>query len=160
MTGSHSNKRRRTPTTAGSLGTWQLIWDDQQLPPPLGPLRVVSPSKKSRATNQYSVHLLTQEGKAVGCGWEPPSTKALDLSPEDFINELDSYAQCNRCFKRYSYPKEWHAEVIQTQGALSEGSLSSLSSGSDTLDSVDTESDMEKTNGAALSQQQILLPAT
>ena len=118
MTGSHSNKRRRTPTTAGSLGTWQLIWDDQQLPPPLGPLRVVSPSKKSRATNQYSVHLLTQEGKAVGCGWEPPSTKALDLSPEDFINELDSYAQCNRCFKRYPYPKEWHAEVIQTQGPL------------------------------------------
>ena len=120
MTGSHS-KRRRTPTTAGSLGTWQLIRDDQQLPPPLGPLRVVSSSKKSRATNQYTVHLLTQEGKAVGCGWEPPSTKALDLSPEDFSHELDSYAQCNRCFKRCSYPKEWHAEVIQTQGALSEG---------------------------------------
>ena len=119
MTGSHSNKRRRTPTTAGSLGTWQLIRDDQQLPPPLGPLRVVSSSKKSRATNQYTVHLLTQEGKAVGCGWEPPSTKALDLSPEDFSHELDSYAQCNRCFKRCSYPK--HAEVIQTQGALSEG---------------------------------------
>ena len=53
-------------------------------PPPLGPLRVMSSSKKSRATNQYTVHLLTQEGKAVGCGWEPPSTKALDLSPEDF----------------------------------------------------------------------------
>ena len=88
----------------------------------------MSSSKKSRATNQYTVHLLTQEGKAVGCGWEPPSTKALDLSPEDFRKELDSYAQ------EYSYPKEWHAKVIRTQGALSEGSLSSLSSGSDTLD--------------------------
>ena len=114
----------------------------------------MSSSKKARATNQYTVHLLTQEGKAVGCGWEPPSTKALDLSPEDFRKELDSYAQ------EYSYPKEWHAKVIRTQGALSEGSLSSLSSGSDTLDLVDTESDMEKINGAALSQQQILLLAT
>ena len=44
--------------------------------------------------------------------------------------------------------------------APSQKGLSSLSSGSDTLDSVDTESDMEKIYGAALSQQQILLPAT
>ena len=44
--------------------------------------------------------------------------------------------------------------------APSQKGLSSLSSGSETLDSVDTESDMEKINGAALSQQQILLPAT
>ena len=158
MTGSHSNKRRRTPTTAGSLGTWQLIRDDQQLPPPLGPLRVVSSSKKSRATNQYTVHLLTQEGKAVGCGWEPPSTKALDLLKTSSTNltltPSATGASSDTHTQRSGTPRSSRPR------ALSEGSLSSLSSGSDTLGSVDTESEMEKTNGAALSQQQILLPAT
>ena len=110
---------------------------------------MVSASKK-KSSGQYTVHLLTQEGKAVGCGWEPPTTKALDLSPQDFINDLDSYAQCNRCFKKYTFPREWHDEIVQAQGTISDESLSSLSSGSDTLDSIDTDSDNEKTSGQAL----------
>ena len=78
---------------------------------------------------------------------EPPTTKAL---AQDFINDLDSYAQCNRCFKKYTFPREWRDEIVQAQGTISDESLSSLSSGSDTLDSIDTDSDNEKTSGQAL----------
>ena len=135
-------KAALTPPSTG----WSLISGGQELPPPLGPLRVVSASKK-KSSGQYTVHPHTE---AVGCGWEPPTTKALDLSPQDFINDLDSYAQCNRCFKKYTFPREWHDEIVQAQGTISNESLSSLSSGSDTLDSVDTDSDNEKTSGQAL----------
>ena len=120
-------RRKHTPPSTGN-SSWSLISGGQELPPPLGPLRVVSASKK-KSSGQYTVHLFTQEGKAVGCGWEPPATKALDLSPQDFINDLDSYAQCNRCFKKYTFPREWHDEIVQAQGIISDDSLSSLSSG-------------------------------
>ena len=52
----------------------------------------------------------------------------------------------------FAYPKDWHYETIQTDGAASPGSISSLSSGMETMDSVDTESDNEKTLGSAPGQ--------
>ena len=61
-------RRKHTPPSTGN-SSWSLISGGQELPPPLGPLRVVSASKK-KSSGQYTVHLLTQEGKAVGCGWE------------------------------------------------------------------------------------------
>ena len=50
----------------------------------------------------------------------------------------------------YTFPREWRDEIVQAQGTISDESLSSLSSGSDTLDSIDTDSDNEKTSGQAL----------
>eukprot|EP00435_Cladocopium_sp_Y103_P060109 s690_g21.t2 len=72
-------KKRRSPL---SVGSWEAISEGRPLPPPLGPLRVVAATKKARGSQTFKVHLLTQEGRAIGCGWEPPATKALDLDPE------------------------------------------------------------------------------
>ena len=106
---------------------------------------MVATSKKSRATSLTFHFLIEDRKQSGGLRLEPPSSKALDLTP-------DSYIQCGRCFKKYTYPKDGHYETIQTDGAASSGSISSLSSGSETMDSVDTESDNEKTLGSALSQ--------
>ena len=70
-------RRKHTLPSTGNSG-WSLISGGQELPPPLGPLRVVAASKK-KSSGQFTVRLLKQEGKAIGCGWEPPTTKALDL---------------------------------------------------------------------------------
>eukprot|EP00435_Cladocopium_sp_Y103_P020490 s1944_g5.t1 len=142
-------KKWRSPL---SVGSWEAISEGRPLPPPLGPLRVVAATKKARGSQTFTVHLLTQEGRAIGCGWEPPATKALDLDPKDFINEYDSYAQCNRCFKNHTFPEDWHQEAVELQQVVSDDSIS-LSSGSDTVDSEDTESDKEKTPGDVLSQK-------
>ena len=126
MTGSHPNKRRRTPTTARSLETWQLIRDDQELHPHWVHCGWCHPRRNLGQRISIPCTSLPRKGK--------PWDVVGNHHQRRHWTCHHSYAQCNRCFKRYSYPKEWHAEVIQTQGALSEGSLSSLSSGSDTLD--------------------------
>ena len=75
--------------------------------PPLGPLRVVSASRPVRSSGLYTIHLLTTEGRASGCGWQPTPSKALDLNPDDYQAEHLKYVQCNRCFKKYTFPTGW-----------------------------------------------------
>ena len=114
------------------------------LEPPLGPLRVVSATKPVRASGLYTIHLLTTEGRAIGFGWQPTSTKALDLNPDDYQAEHLKCVQCNRCFKKYTFPTGWGEmrppEPIQSE----DDGASTVSSGSLTDDQDDTASEAEQ----------------
>ena len=106
----------------------------------IGPLTVicrVSGSKRS----QKIMHLLTPEGRAVGCGWLPSSDKYQCLAEQDIKGEPASYSCCSKCFKLYTWPTSWRLQHGATS-LLDEDSLSSC--GSLTDDSVDTASENEQ----------------
>lgn len=126
--------------------------------PPKEELRVVAATRKSRCSGTFTVHLLGVDGKAVGCGWEPPTTKALDLTAMHYIAEFDSYAKCARCFKNHTFPPGWDSDGAEPEAVADEAS--SLSSGSDTDDSVDTASDKDKVVGKTLWDGALPIEAT
>ena len=112
--------------------------------PPLGPLRVVSASRPVRSSGRYTIHLLTTEGKAIGCGWQPNSSKALDLNPDDYQAEHLKYVQCNRCFKKYTFPTGWGEMRPPEPIHSDDDGASTVSSGSLTDDQDDTASEAEQ----------------
>eukprot|EP00438_Fugacium_kawagutii_P009017 Skav202952 [mRNA] locus=scaffold2274:60:872:+ [translate_table: standard] len=124
----------------------------QKVTPPVAPrvlfedddtsLRIVYSDCRSFQLTTYRIHLLNDEGQAVGCGWRPKSGKVQDLKKEDFIRERDLYGKCVRCFKNHSLPMSWTLDTDSILDAPGD-SDSSVSSGSDTDDSVDTESENE-----------------
>ena len=121
---------------------WHIFEDNSQ------DLRVVAATRQSRSTKTFTIHLLDKSGRAVGCGWDPPPTKALDLNPDDYIAEFDSYAKCTRCFKHHTFPTAWGSDGAEPE--VHADCPSSPSSGTDTDDSVDTASDDEKVPGKIL----------
>ena len=100
------------------------------------PLRVVAAVKRTGNAGQSRIHLLNDEGTAVGCGWRPAA------SVLDYMTEQEAYGKCERCFKRYGFPADWVLEPAEVP-TLQEDSDSSTDSGSETDDSVDTQSETE-----------------
>ena len=139
-----------TPVRTPGSSSWSAISNDRDSPAPKvlftepapGSLRVVSSRTRTTASGQYRIHLLNGEGTAVGCGWRPKSGSVEDLSPDDFRNEMGLYGKCTRCFKSHDLPLEYQQGPAQVNDAPVD-SDSSNESGSDTDDSVDTESDKE-----------------
>lgn len=140
-----------SPLTGGSNKSGQSSWQLVDHPPPTPkelfpaqdhPLRIVVSKCRSFQHISYRIHLLTDDGVAVGCGWRPKSGKVEDLRQDDFIREKDIYGKCTRCFKNHSLPSSWTDDPSKLAEAPAD-SDSSLSSGSDTDDSVDTESENE-----------------
>ena len=60
----------------------------------------------------------------------------------DYMTEPEAYGKCERCFKRYGFPADWVLEPVEVP-TLQEDSDSSTDSGSETDDSVDTQSETE-----------------
>ena len=75
----------------------------------------------------------------MGCGWRPAP---LELSVLDYMTEQEAYGKCERCFKRHGFPADWALEPAEVP-TLQEDSDSSTDSGSETDDSVDTQSETE-----------------
>lgn len=107
------------------------------------PYRVVSASKPSRNTGLMNIRLLTKEDKKIGCGWQPPASKAVDLNLTDYNHAPDTYSKCARCFKKRSFPKGWNVEPPD-DGASSSDNSSAMSSDLFSEASDDTASNNEK----------------
>ena len=103
------------------------------------PLRVVAAVKRTGNAGQSRIHLLNVEG---GCGWRPAASKVQELSVLDYMTEQEAYGKCERCFKRHGFPADWALEFAEVP-AMEEDSDSSTDSGSETDDSVDTQSETE-----------------
>ena len=71
------------------------------------PYGCISSCSRTTASGQYRIHLLNQEGTAVGCGWRPKSGSFEDFSPDDFLNEMALYGKRTRCFKSHDLPGEY-----------------------------------------------------
>ena len=106
------------------------------------PLRVVAAVKRTGNAGQSRIHLLNVEGTAVGCGWRPAASKVQKLSVLDYMTEQEAYGKCERCFKRHGFPADWALEPAEVP-TLQEDFNSSADSGSETDDSVDTQSETE-----------------
>ena len=130
-----------------STGSWQKLSWSPGLPESTsrgGSLRVVSASKVNRSTGLMNIHLLNQDGKAVGCGWQPSASKALDLNPEDYRQEPHRYAKCTRCFKSHDFPSDWGNTHQVEPASTSDSDSDALSSDLFSDDANDTASDDDK----------------
>eukprot|EP00435_Cladocopium_sp_Y103_P059424 s598_g21.t1 len=135
---------------SGRSSRWSLVDPPVEHPSPteLFPdlsqhdLRVVVTVAKATAVGLYRIHLLTDEGVAVGCGWRPKAGAITELTHLDFSREPKAYGKCTRCFKGHSFPATW----TQEEEVVADAHLDSSSdpdTGSDTDDSVDTGSEQE-----------------
>ena len=114
--------------SAPSARSWSVVEDL--------PLRVVAAVNRTGNAGQSRIHLLNVEGTAVGCGWRPAASKVHELSVLDYMTEQEAYGKCERCFKRHGFPADWALEPAEVP-TLQEDS------GSETDDSVDTQSETE-----------------
>ena len=97
-----------------------------------------------------NIHLLNWDGKAVGCGWQPTASKALDLHPDDYSQEPHKYAQCTRCFKNHDFPTNLGSAMRVENVETSDLDSDALSSDLVSDDANDTASEYEKATAAAL----------
>ena len=138
---------KQAASPVSSTGSWQKISGSPGLPEITqqgAPLRVVSASKVNRSTGLMNIHLLNHDGKAVGCGWQPSASKALDLNPEDYRQEPHRYAKCTRCFKSHDFPQDWGTYNQVELAGTSDSDSDALSSDLFSDDANDTASDDEK----------------
>ena len=142
---SQANKPVTLVPVDGKPGYFKLV-DLPDLGPvshhPGLPLRVVAAVKRTGIAGQARIHLLNDEGTAVGCGWRPAASKIQELSVQDYMSEPEAYGKCERCFKRYGLPADWVLEPAEVP-TLQEDSEFLADSGSETDDSVDTQSETE-----------------
>ena len=106
----------------------------------LGPLTMVRRVSGPK-TCQKITHLLTPEGRAIGCGWLPSPDKFQGLTEHDIKGEPRAYSCCSKCFRLYTWPTSWRMQHGATS-LLDEDSSSSC--GSLTDDSVDAASEDEQ----------------
>eukprot|EP00435_Cladocopium_sp_Y103_P061100 s965_g22.t1 len=135
---------------SGKSSRWSIVGTQVEHPSPteLFPdlsqhgLRVVVTVAKATAVGLYRIHLLTDEGVAVGCGWRPKAGAITELTHLDFPREPEAYSKCTRCFKGHTFPATW----TQDEEVVADAPLASSSdpgTGSETDDSVDTGSGQE-----------------
>ncbi|CAK9062794.1 unnamed protein product [Durusdinium trenchii] len=132
-----------------SLGHYLAHAND---PPPEGDsadqddsYQVISSNSVRGPEKQFRVHLLTVEGFCLGCGWRPRSTQMTVLTPGEYWANPTGYGKCARCFAKGDLPKSWFVSRLGTvEGKdipdLEVDTESSATSGSETDDSVDTQS--------------------
>ena len=83
--------------SAPSTRSWSLVEQGPEDTPvkakdlfpttPDFPLRVVAAVKRTGNAGQARIHLLNDEGTAVGCGWRPTASKIQELSVLDYMSE-------------------------------------------------------------------------
>jgi hypothetical protein len=105
------------------------------LKPPRGPLTVVCRTTKVTSKNTWTTHLFDTEGKGMGCGWKPSQDKYREVLQDDMKKEPDTYTQCSKCFRFYTWPSTWSARQEQEE----DDSSSSVSSGPSLTDDSDKE---------------------
>lgn len=150
-TASPTRKSRRLES-GGTPDSWEKMTPPKGLeddPSMDHGYRVVSATKPSRAAKLMTIHLLDKEGRAIGCGWQPGATKALDLNPEDYQHTPGAYAKCARCFNKHDFPTGWNCHPPDEEAQPSDDS-DALSSDLFTDESVDTASDDDKLTAEAL----------
>ena len=99
-----------------------------------GPLTPASNIKRNTSGTR-KIHLLTTEGKGIGCGWRPRTGQTLLLSEHDITD--DTLSECDCCFRHFTYPLGW-----TTTGGSPATSDSDISSDNSNL-SPDTDSEAE-----------------
>eukprot|EP00435_Cladocopium_sp_Y103_P032093 s2216_g8.t1 len=100
---------------SGKSSRWSVVGTQVDHPSPteLFPdlsqhnLRVVVTVAKATAVGLYRIHLLTDDGVAVGCGWRPKAGAITELTHLDFSREPEAYGKCTRCFKGHTFPATW-----------------------------------------------------
>ena len=110
--------------------------------------QVISSNTVRGPEKQFRVHLLTVEGFCLGCGWRPKSTQMTVLTPGEYWANPTGYGKCTRCFAKGDLPKSWFVSRHGTvEGKdipdLEVDTESSATSGSETDDSVDTQSEAD-----------------
>jgi hypothetical protein len=70
-----------------------------------GPLTVVTNNRPTAGSQK--VHLLSTEGKAIGCGWRPKSSQVTHLAATDY--DPGHHAPCSCCFRHYTFPSDWQS---------------------------------------------------
>ena len=160
VSSSPGSEARGQPVSSGTVGPEETPGDQQSLstpvkrprttacsasdrlpadevPGPHGPLTVVCRVMGPNSSQKIPMHLLTPEGKAIGCGWTPSGDRIRMVLPEDFVREQTLYGECAKCFRFYSLPASWGTQTCQVDDEHDS------SSGSLTDSSVDTLSDLE-----------------
>jgi hypothetical protein len=120
-----------------------------QVPPPIGPLVLGSRIKTNRG--QRILHLFSQQGKGIGCGWSGLS-KCQNVSYEDYDRERELHRTCALCFRLYTFPTNFQIQKLTNDEEAQDPSDPSSPSESD--HSVDTDSDEEAVLVQSLSEPQ------
>jgi hypothetical protein len=110
-----------------------------EVKPPLGPL--IPGIRRQKISNVHIMHLFSQQGKAIGCGWQGID-KCEPINGEDYRTQPAQYPLCKLCSRMYCLPPAWTSINGEPQADLDSAS-SSLSSGSLTDEEADTDSDRE-----------------
>jgi len=114
--------------------------DPFMVPPPKGPLVIGARSTPIKGC--HTVHLFSQQGKSVGCGWHGLD-KCMTLSHEDFMLAPHQYPLCKNCFRSFYFPNTALDKAQHTEDTPSDTEASSVIS-------ADTESEEEAVNAVAL----------
>jgi len=110
-----------------------------EVPPPLGPL--IPGARRQRTSRGNVLHFFSQQGKAVGCGWQGID-KCDAVTCENYKSQFQSYPICKLCEKSYCLPISW-MQVQTPPRADLDSSSSGVSSGSLTDEEADADSDRE-----------------
>ncbi|CAE8639227.1 unnamed protein product [Polarella glacialis] len=107
-----------------------------------GPLTVICATKKTGSPASYKIHLLRVNGVCVGCAWTPRRGAFSSLNEQDFQTaNAQGMNACKLCFKFYTYPTAWTANLNRKpESSSSDGELSS---GSETDSENDSASEAE-----------------
>ncbi|CAE8591772.1 unnamed protein product [Polarella glacialis] len=107
-----------------------------------GPLTVICATKKTGSPASYKIHLLKVNGICVGCAWTPRREAFSNLNEQDFQTaNSQGMNACKLCFKFYTYPTAWTANLNRVHESSS--SDGEMSSGSETDSENDSASEAE-----------------
>ncbi|CAE8643037.1 unnamed protein product [Polarella glacialis] len=91
-----------------------------------GPLTVICATKKTGSPASYKIHLLRVNGICVGCAWTPRRGAYSNLNEQDFQTaNAQGMKACKLCFKFYTYPTAWTANLNrEPESSSSDGEMS------------------------------------
>ena len=133
--------------TPGTTDSWDIVEEADKGADQDYSYQVISSNTVRRGPEkQFRVHLLTVEGFCLG--WRPKSTQMTVLTPGEYWANPTGYGKCTRCFAKGDLPKSWFVSRHGTvEGKdipdLEVDTESSATSGSETDDSVDTQSEAD-----------------
>jgi len=96
-----TKKQRLEPLTLE-----ELIPADQVPANVGGPLTPVNNINNTGKSTTKKVHLLKQDGQAVGGGWKPRTSQITQLDEETWASDVNLQS-CQFCFRMYSLPLSW-----------------------------------------------------
>ena len=103
------------------------------VPPPKGPL--VIGARTIAVKGCHTVHLFSQQGRSVGCGWNGID-KCMPITHQDFMEDPEHFPLCKNCFRMFYFPNTALDKAKEAEDAPSDSEYSSVLS-------ADTESEEE-----------------